>query len=202
MKLSILSALLALSVATASASTLSGTIYVYVNSIPHPKTTFVKKGSNNLLVTDGAGCKGNKTLPGKDGALSATFTTVNNQWDFNGAHDNEISLGYIKVKGNKCLSLTKGNPLKLASCPSFDKEIKVGNKFAWFHDKRNSAIWAYGGDADADEAKGISFAANNLQTNGKTLKGVSMHENSLDNVFMGLGHVNLGGTGKTPTGCA
>lgn len=95
MKFSILAALLALSVASASASvdTYSGTFYVYLNSLPHPKTTFLKKGSNNRLVTDGAACKGNKTLHGKDGALSGTFTTVKNQWDFNGAHDNEIRLG-------------------------------------------------------------------------------------------------------------
>jgi hypothetical protein len=98
MKFSVLTALLALSVASASASseTFSGTIYVYLNSIPHPKTTFLKKGSSNTLVTDGAACKGNKTLHGKDGALSGTFTTVKNQWDFNGAHDNEIRLGKWK----------------------------------------------------------------------------------------------------------
>jgi hypothetical protein len=95
MKLSILSALLALSVATTSAYSISGTVYVYVNSLPHPKTTFLKRGSNNQLVTDGVACKGNQTLPGKDGSLSGTFTTVKNQWDFNGDHDNEIWMGKL-----------------------------------------------------------------------------------------------------------
>lgn len=110
-------------------------------------------------------------------------------------------LGYVKVAGNKCLSLTKGNPLTIENCPSFSEEIKVGNKFAWFHDTRNSAIWAYGGDADAEESKGLTFDASNLQTNGKTLKGTPLHSNSLDNVFIGLGYVGLGGTGKGTTGC-
>jgi hypothetical protein len=110
-------------------------------------------------------------------------------------------LGYIKVKGNKCLTLTKGNPLSIAPCPSFSKEIKVGNKFAWFHDSRSSAIWAYGGDETADESKGLTFAAANLQTNGKTLKGVPIHDDSLQNIFLGLGYVSLGNAGHNPTGC-
>ncbi|KAJ2958246.1 hypothetical protein NQZ79_g6161 [Umbelopsis isabellina] len=204
MKLSILSALLAITAASVSAAptdSFTGTIYVYVNSIPHPKTTFLKKGSGNTLLTDGIACKGSNTLPGKGDALKGTFTTVKNQWDFNGKHDNEIRLGYVKVSGNKCLSLTKGNALSIDNCPSFSEEIKVGNKFAWFHDTRNSAIWAYGGDENAEESKGLTFDAANLQTNGKTLKGTAMHSNSLDNVFIGLGFVGLGGTGKDPTGC-
>lgn len=96
MKLSILSALLAISAASVSAApsySFSGTIYVYVNSIPHPKTTFLKKGSGNNLLTDGVACKGSKTLPGTGDALKGTFTTVKNQWDFNGEHDNEIRMG-------------------------------------------------------------------------------------------------------------
>jgi hypothetical protein len=111
-------------------------------------------------------------------------------------------VGYVKVKGNKCLTLTKGNPLKIAPCPSFDKEIKVGNKFAWFHDKRNSDLWAYGGDEAAAEDSGLTLAATNLQTNGKTLKGIAMHDNSLKNIFIGLGYTGMGGTAKSPTGCA
>ncbi|CAM0142201.1 hypothetical protein VKS41_007673 [Umbelopsis sp. WA50703] len=201
MKLTILSALLAISAATVSASNTSGPIYVYANSMDHPKTTFVKKGSKNQVVTDGAACKGKNTLSGKSGALSGTFTEVTNQWDFNGEHDNEIRMGYIKVTGGKCLSLTKGNALSIATCPSFSKEIKVGNKFAWFHDSRSSAFWAYGGDATADESLGVMPAATNLQTNGKALKGIALKSNSLNNIFIGLGHVNLGDTGKEPTGC-
>ncbi|KAG2178765.1 hypothetical protein INT43_001611 [Umbelopsis isabellina] len=205
MKLSILSALLAItasaSVSAAPAYSFSGTIYVYANSIPHPKTTFLKKGSGNNLLTDGVACKGSKTLPGKGDALKGTFTTVKNQWDFNGEHDNEIRMGYVQIDGNKCLSLIKGSALSIDNCPSFSEEIKVGNKFAWFHDTRNSAIWAYGGDANAEEHNGVYFDAANLQTNGKTLKGTSVHSNSLENVFIGLGYVGLGGTGKGTTGC-
>jgi hypothetical protein len=96
MKLTILSALLAISAATVSASNTSGPIYVYANSMDHPKTTFVKKGSKNQVVTDGAACKGKNTLSGKSGALSGTFTEVTNQWDFNGEHDNEIRMGKSK----------------------------------------------------------------------------------------------------------
>jgi hypothetical protein len=112
-----------------------------------------------------------------------------------------LPIGYVKVDGNKCLSLTKGNALKIADCPSFNKEIKAGNKFAWFHDSRNSAIWAYGGDADALENNGLTFASTNLQTTGKNLKGISMKDNDLANVFIGLGYVGLGDTSKAPTGC-
>jgi hypothetical protein len=96
MKLTILFALLAISAATVSASNTSGPIYVYANSMDHPKTTFVKKGSKNQVVTDGAACKGKNTLSGKSGALSGTFTEVTNQWDFNGEHDNEIRMGKSK----------------------------------------------------------------------------------------------------------
>ncbi|KAI8077672.1 uncharacterized protein BX664DRAFT_343189 [Halteromyces radiatus] len=206
MKLSILAAaLLAVSASTVSAApanSLSGTVYVYVNSIPHPKTTFLKTGSNNQLVTDGVACKNATTLPGTGDALSGTFTTVKNQWDFNGQHDNEINMGYVKINGgNNCLSLTKGNALTAAPCPSFNDEIKVGNKFAWFHDKRNSAIWAYGGDANATESNGLTFDATNLQTTGKTLTGIGMNDDPLNNVFIGLGHVSLGHASKNPTGC-
>jgi hypothetical protein len=107
MKFSILSALLALSATTVSAADaeFSGTIYAYVNSIPHPKTTFLKKGSLNgsggeYLVTAGAACNGATTLPGKGhkGVLSGDFILMNNTWDFNGQHDNEISLGRLKKK--------------------------------------------------------------------------------------------------------
>lgn len=96
MKLTItIAALLAVSSSAVSASSTSGTLYAYVNSIPHPKTTFLKKGSGHDIVTDGVACKGAKTLPGKGhkGALYGEFTTVNNQWDFNGKHDNEIWMG-------------------------------------------------------------------------------------------------------------
>ncbi|KAJ2964582.1 hypothetical protein NQZ79_g572 [Umbelopsis isabellina] len=204
MKLSILSVILAISatsVSAAPATSFSGTIYVYTNSVPHPKTTFLKKGSDNHLVTDGIACKGKKTLPGKGDALKGTFTTVNNQWDFNGKHDNEIRMGYVKIDGNKCLSLTKGNALSFENCPSFSKEIKVGNKFAWFHDTRSSAIYAYGGDANAEETNGLTLEAGNLQTNGKTLTGIAFHSNSLENVFIGLGYVGLGDVSIPPTGC-
>ncbi|KAF9209340.1 hypothetical protein BGZ49_005034 [Haplosporangium sp. Z 27] len=205
MKLTItLATLLAVSASAVSAYTTSGTLYAYVNSIPHPKTTFLKKGSGNNVVTDGVACKGSKTLPGKghSGALYGEFVSVNNQWDFNGKHDNEIWLGYIKITGTKdCLSLTKGNALAAKPCPSLTKEIKVGNEFAWFKDKRNSAMWAYGGDANADEGNGLTFDATNLQTNGKKLTGVPMHDEPLNNVFLSLNFVGLGGTGKGPTGC-
>ncbi|ORZ11474.1 hypothetical protein BCR42DRAFT_421198 [Absidia repens] len=202
MKFSIAAALIALSAATVSAAdyTYDGTVYVYVNSMDHPRTTFLKKGLNNEVLTNGAACKGSETLPGTGDSISGTFTTVNNQWDFNGEHDNEIYMGYIKV-GEQCLSLTKGNALKLDTCPSFDEQIKVGNKFAWFHDKRNSAIWAYGGDADAIENNGINFSRDNLQSTGKTLNGIGMQDDSETNTFMGLGHVSLGHGAHGPTGC-
>ncbi|KAG2171414.1 hypothetical protein INT43_009075 [Umbelopsis isabellina] len=199
MKLAILSAIVALSATTVSASS-NGTIYVYADDIAHPKTTFLKKGSNNHLVTDGAACNGKKTLPGTGGALSGVLIDMPNQWDFNGAHDNEIRLGYIKV-GKKCLTLTKGHPLSLAACPSFTEEVKVGNKFAWFHDSRSSACWAYGGDADADEDKGLTLAVQNLQTKGKTLNGVVIPDDLDKKAFIGLGSVNIGNAGHTPTGC-
>ena len=112
-----------------------------------------------------------------------------------------ISLGYIKV-GSKCLSLTNGNALTLGVCPSFKEEIKAGNKFAWFHDVRNSAYWAYGGDADAIENNGLTLDGTNLQTTGKTLTGTNFHEDSTENLFLGLGYIALGHTGKHPTGCA
>jgi hypothetical protein len=103
MKLAILSAVLALSAASVSAaptSSFSGTIYVYENSIPHPKTTFLKKGLGNHLATDGVACKGSKTLPGKGDALSGTFTTVKNQWGFNEGHDNEYRMGMLRLSMN------------------------------------------------------------------------------------------------------
>jgi hypothetical protein len=96
MKLTItLATLLAVSASAVSAYSTSGTLYTYVNSIPHPKTTFLKNGSGHDIVTDGVACKGSKTLPGKGhpGALYGEFTSVNNQWDFNGKHDNEIWMG-------------------------------------------------------------------------------------------------------------
>ncbi|KAI8329644.1 hypothetical protein BC941DRAFT_194600 [Chlamydoabsidia padenii] len=204
MKFSILSSLLAISAAamvSAGSTTFSGTVYIYQNSIPHPKTTFLKAGSNGSVVTNGAGCKGNKTLSGKDGALTGTFTTVNNQWDFNGQHDNEINMGYVKINDKNCLTLTKGSPLSSAPCPSFSEEIKAGNKFAWFHDKRNSAIWAYGGDADAEESNGLNFDITNFQTTGKTVNGIPFHDDVLENTFLSLGYISLGHSGKRPTGC-
>jgi len=112
------------------------------------------------------------------------------------------STGYIKVTGTKnCLSLTKGNALTAKPCPSFTEEIKVGNQFAWFSDKRSSSMWAYGGDADADESKGINLDATNLQTDGKTLTGVPLHDDDLVDVFVSIGFVGMGDTGKPPTGC-
>ncbi|ORX58243.1 hypothetical protein DM01DRAFT_1381857 [Hesseltinella vesiculosa] len=205
MKLALVSALLATAIASASAADNTGGIYIYVNSIPHPRSSFVKKGSANEIVTDGAACKGNQTLPvkGQKGALTGVFTPIDNQWGFNSGHQNEIRMGYIKVQGtNNCLSLTNGNPMTAEACPSYTEQIKEGNKFAWFHDIRNSAYWAYAGDAAGDENNGIGFDATNLQTKGKTLSGVNMHDNPLDNVFLGLGYIALGHTGKGPTGCA
>lgn len=111
-------------------------------------------------------------------------------------------VGYIKVKGNKCLSLTKGNPLSAKACPSFSEEIKAGNQFAWFHDKRNSAIWAYGGDKDAVEHNGVIFDTANFQTNGKTLSGVGLHDDPVENTFMGINHISLGHGAHGPRGCA
>lgn len=112
------------------------------------------------------------------------------------------SAGYIKVTGtDDCLSLTKDHALTAEPCPSFTEEIKAGNKFAWFKDKRNSAMWAYGGDADAKESNGLNFDATNLQTDGKTLTGLPFHENPLDNVFISIEYVGLGHTSKSPTGC-
>ncbi|KAG0049272.1 hypothetical protein BGZ83_005913 [Gryganskiella cystojenkinii] len=196
--------LLAVSASAVSAYSVSGTLYTYANSIPHPKTTFLKQGSGKNIVTDGVACKGAKTLPGKGhaGALYGEFTSVNNQWDFNGKHDNEIWMGYIKIVGtDNCLSLTKGHVLTAEPCPSFTEEIKAGNKFAWFKDKRNSAMWAYGGDANALENNGLNFDATNLHTDGKTLTGVPFHDDVLTNVFVSIGFVGLGHTGKSPTGC-
>jgi hypothetical protein len=114
MKFTIISALLAISAAAVSASTpyAKGTLYVYANSIPHPKTTFLKKGDKNgsdvKLVTGGVACSGSKTLPAKGhkGVLSAEYTLVNNTWGFNGAHDNEIRLGRFeekRVKDKMCI---------------------------------------------------------------------------------------------------
>jgi hypothetical protein len=111
-----------------------------------------------------------------------------------------LLLGYIKV-GRKCLTLTKGNAITVGTCPPFNEEIKAGNKFAWFHDKRNSAIWAYAGDKDAIENNGLDFDSTNLQTKGKTLTATSFRDDSTENTFLGLGHVNLGHTGKSPKGC-
>ncbi|KAI8889947.1 hypothetical protein K501DRAFT_169626, partial [Backusella circina FSU 941] len=201
MKFSIISALFTISSAVVSAYSFDGVIYVYVNSMPHPRTSFLKLGSDNQVVTDGAACKDNQTLPAIDGALHGTFTTVNNQWDFNGKHDNEIWMGYIKVNDNDCLTLTEGSALSAATCPSFTEEIKVGNKFAWFKDKRNSAMWAYGGDANAIENYGYNLDATNLQTTDQTLNGIAMNTDALQNVFIGLGYVSLGHGGKRPTGC-
>ncbi|CAO3588373.1 unnamed protein product [Absidia cylindrospora] len=206
MKFSIAAALVALSAASVSAAdySYSGTVYAYLNNMDHPKTSFLKKGSgdtDNQVVTNGAGCKGTDLLPGTGEDISGTFTTVKNQWDFNGKHDNEIYMGYIKVGDDQCLTITKGTPLSLSACPSFDEEIKAGNRFAWFHDKRNSAIWAYGGDANAVENNGVNFAATNLQTTGKTLEGTAMREDPLGNTFLGLGHVSLGHGSHSPKGC-
>jgi len=103
MKLTLtLAAVLAVSTSAVSAYT-SGTLYTYVNSIPHPKTTFLKKGSGQDIVTDGVACKGSKTLPGKGhpGALYGEFTPVKNQWDFNGQHDNEYAMGKNREKKKK-----------------------------------------------------------------------------------------------------
>ncbi|CAO3588374.1 unnamed protein product [Absidia cylindrospora] len=202
MKFSIVAALVALSAASVSAAadySINGTVYAYLNSMDHPKTSFLKQSGNQVL-TNGKGCKGTKRLPGTKDDMFGTFTAVKNQWDFNGKHDNEIALGYIKV-GDQCLTITKGNPLSLATCPSFDEEIKVGNKFAWFHDHRNSATWAYGGDADALEANGVNFAVTNLHTTGKTLEGTGMREDPLGNTFLGIGHVSLGHAAHSPKGC-
>ncbi|KAI8074110.1 hypothetical protein BC940DRAFT_329652 [Gongronella butleri] len=201
MKFSI-AALLAVTATAVSAYTTEGTIYIYVNSLPHPRTSFVKTGSNSQIVTNGKACSGNSTLPAQHGALTGVFTTVDNQWDFNGKHDNEIWMGYIKIKGtNNCLSLTENKALVAKKCPSFSQEIKKGNKFAWFKDKRNSAMWAYGGDKDAIENNGIGFDGVYLQTKGKPLNGVKMNSDPLDNVFLGLGHVSLGHSGHGPQGC-
>ncbi|ORZ11457.1 hypothetical protein BCR42DRAFT_100091 [Absidia repens] len=97
MKFSIAAALVALSAASVSAAdySYSGTVYAYLNNMDHPKTSFVKKGSDSQVVTNGAGCKGTDLLPGTGDSLSGTFTTVNNQWDFNGKHDNEIYMGEL-----------------------------------------------------------------------------------------------------------
>ena len=110
--------------------------------------------------------------------------------------------GYIKVEGtNNCLSLVKGQPLAAKPCPSFSEEIKVGNKFAWYHDSRGSAMWAYSGSADGDQDNGIIFGSANLQSTDKTLDGVNINNDSEQNVFLSLGYVGLGDTGKSPTGC-
>ena len=104
MKLTLtLAAVLAASASAVSAYSTSGTLYTYVNSIPHPKTTFLKKGSGQDIVTDGVACKGSKTLPGKGhpGALNGEFTSVKNQWDFNGQHDNEYAMGKNREKKKK-----------------------------------------------------------------------------------------------------
>lgn len=114
MKFTIISALLAISAAAVSADKpyAKGTLYVYANSIPHPKTTFLKKGDTNgshvKLVTGGVACSGATTLPAKGhkGVLSAEFTLVNNTWGFNGAHDNEIRMGRFeekRVKDKMCI---------------------------------------------------------------------------------------------------
>ncbi|KAJ2955125.1 hypothetical protein NQZ79_g8829 [Umbelopsis isabellina] len=95
----------------------------------------------------------------------------------------------------------KGSPLSLAACPSFIEEVRAGNKFGWFHNSRSRACWAYGGDADADEDKGITLAFENLQSNRKTLKGVVIPDDLYKKAFIGLGSVNIGNAGHTPTGC-
>ncbi|ORZ11589.1 hypothetical protein BCR42DRAFT_454079 [Absidia repens] len=203
MKFSIVAALIALSAASVSAAdeTFSGTIYVYANNLEHPKTTFVKRGSGTSVVTNGIACNGNQTLPGRDYSLAGTFTTVKNQWDFNGQHDNEIAMGYVKVGKQFCLSLTKDSPLSLEQCPPANEEIKAGSKFAWFHDKRGSSIWAYGGDANAEENNGFVFETTDLQTTDKPLTGKVSSDNPDVNAFLSLGHVNMGNTGKPPKGC-
>jgi hypothetical protein len=88
------------------------------------------------------------------------------------------TIAYIKVTGGKCLSLSKGNALSIAKCPSFSKKIKFGNEVSWFHDTRSSAFWAYFGDASAIEDLGVLLAAANLQTDGKTLEGGALKSNS------------------------
>ena len=108
MKFTLLSAILAISAAAVSAAPSTeataaapkadyhGTIYIYANSLPHPRTTFLKT-SGNGLVTNGAACKGVDTLPAKNGAVSGSFYKIANQWDFNGAHDNEIRMGKLHL---------------------------------------------------------------------------------------------------------
>ncbi|KAI8074141.1 hypothetical protein BC940DRAFT_329676 [Gongronella butleri] len=196
-------ALLAVAATSVSAYTHSGTVYVYENTLAHPKTTFIKQGSGNQILTDGAACKGAATLPGIKGAIKATFITVDNQWGFNTeTHDNEFWMGYVRINGtNKCLSLTKEHGLTAEDCPPLTVEIKVGNKFAWYRDKRGSSMWAYSGDAEADLDKGIIVAGSNLQTTGKALAYSELHDNTEQNVFIGIGGVNMGDTGKSPTGC-
>ncbi|KAG2183102.1 hypothetical protein INT44_006083 [Umbelopsis vinacea] len=201
MKFSILSALLAFSAATASATTFGGAIYIYQNNIAHPKTTFVKVAPNNLVLTDGLACGLDQTLPLQDGSLFGTFTTVDNPWGYNGEHEKDIFMGYISIEGNKCLTLVRGASLRVAACPPFDTAIKARNRYTWFHDKRSGAIWAYGLDAKADKTKGVSFISTNLITDGKNLVGTSMNKNSTQDVYMGLGRVNFGDSAESPTGC-
>ncbi|KAJ2955124.1 hypothetical protein NQZ79_g8828 [Umbelopsis isabellina] len=62
-----------------SAGIANGIIYVYADDTAHPKTTFLKKGSNNQLLTDGTACIGKKTLSGKGGALSGVLIDMPNQ---------------------------------------------------------------------------------------------------------------------------
>ncbi|KAG2183103.1 hypothetical protein INT44_006084 [Umbelopsis vinacea] len=202
MKFSILSALLAFSAATASAESFGGAVYIYQNNVSHPKTSYVNVTKSNVVVTDGVACSGDQTLPAKDGALSATFTTIDNPWGYNSEKQKDILMGYISTEGNKCLTLIRGNPLKFAACPSFNTPIKTGNRFAWFHDKRSGAIWAYGGDAKGAEARGISFLATTLQTTGKNVVGTTMHKDPVQDVYLGLGRVNFGDSAQSPAGCA
>lgn len=108
-------------------------------------------------------------------------------------------VGYVQV-GKKCLQLSEGKPLSLVTCPSFKKEIKAGNEFAWYHDTRGSGVWAYGGERNAKSGSGIALDTSNLQSNGKTLKGVKIGKANKTG-FIGLGHVNLGNVGAEPTGC-
>lgn len=96
MKFTILSALAALSASMVSAGIADGTFYVYANNVEHPKTTFLKLGSNNHLVTDGAACSGKKTLKGKRGTVSGTFIEMNNQWNITSNNGYEILLGNVK----------------------------------------------------------------------------------------------------------
>ncbi|KAG2180798.1 hypothetical protein INT43_008377 [Umbelopsis isabellina] len=198
MKFAILSTILALSTTMVSAGIADGTFYVYANNVEHPKTTFLKLGSHNHLVTDGAACKGKKTLKGTHGTVSGTFIEMKNQWNFT-APEYEIKMGYVQV-GDKCLQLSEDKPLSLTTCPSFKKEIKAGNKFAWLHDTRGSGVWAYGGNPNAENDRGIALDTSNLQSNGETLKGVRIGKANKTG-FIGLGHVNLGNNGATPTGC-